>query len=356
MSQTMLDEIRSQHRALLSALDGVEACRSQLRAVIDGRRPVAVAFVGMGSSFLVGSMAVALWRRVGWSAQAFPASEPLMHPDLYPLTSRTLVIGISRSGTTPETLEVLRAAAARGAPTVSLSVTAGTPLGAAADVAVVAPGGAETNPAQTRSVVAHLAAAQAIAVLDGNGGATPEQLRRAAPALERWTAAADAAARLRATGFRRLYVLGSGDRWAAAAEGAMKLKECARMESEAFQTLDFRHGPLTMVDDATLVIGLISASVQAREVDVLREAAAAGAQVLAIGEDLPRDAGALGGARGRADDSVGERRVPALSFRSGLSEPFQTAFYLAPLQFLAWYRAKAGGIDPSRLRHLRDLH
>ena len=340
MASSMHDEILSQDRALLSALDAVEAARSDLLTLLGSAGRRQMLFVGMGSSHLTGSMAAPLWRRAGWSAHAVVAAEPLLQPELYPIDGGTLVIATSRSGTTPETLDALLWAHERGARTAALTVTPGTPLSDAADVAIVAPEGAEANPAQTRSVTAHLTAAQAAALLAAGDVASLRALREAAAPLENWVQQADGAMRDRAEGFKRAYVLGSGDRWAAAAEGAMKLKECARLESEAFQSVDFRHGPLTMVDDKTLVIGLVTTSAQAKEVAVLREAASAGAQILAIAEE----------------GHVIAHDIPTLTFRSGLPEALQTVFYLPPLQLLAWHRARADGLDPGHLRHLRNLH
>lgn len=340
MAPNMHDEILGQERALVSALDAVDSARSALLALVGGAGRREVLFLGMGSSHLVGAMAAPLWRRTGWAARAAPAAEPLLQPASYPMAGRPLVVATSRSGTTPETLDALRWARERGARSIALTVAPDTPLGATADVAVVAPDGQEANPAQTRSVTAHLAAAQALALLAAGDVVGLDALRTAAASLGSWVRRADDAMRGRAGGFARAYLLGSGDRWAAAAEGAMKLKECARLESEAFQSLDFRHGPLTMVDGETLVIGLITPSAGDRELAVLREAAAAGAQVLAIAED----------------PSAGGDRVPTLAFGSGLPEALQTVFYLSPLQSLAWYRALHDGLDPSRLRHLRTLH
>lgn len=347
MATSMHDEILSQQRALVSALDAVDSARNDLLDLLGGTRRRDVLFLGMGSSHLVGAMAAPLWRRGGWAARAVPAAEPLLRPEVYPVAEGTVVIATSRSGSTPETLDALRLARDRGARSIALTVSHDTALAAGCDLAIVAPEGAESNPPQTRSVTAHLIAAQSIALLAAGDADGLRALRAAAAPLGTWVRQADDAMRIRAGGFERAYILGSADRWAAAAEGAMKLKECARLESEAFQSLDFRHGPLTMVDEETLVIGLITASARAREVGVLREAAAAGAQVLAIADEARA---AADQARAGADD------VPGLRFSSGLAEALQTVFYLPPLQLLAWHRARADGLDPSHLRNLRNLH
>lgn len=337
---TLLQEIRSQDEAFRSALHAVQQQENVLQSVLKNGTGRKVHLLGMGSSHLVGRIAAPLWTQLGWHAAALPAAEPLMHPNIYPFAPTDLALAISRSGTTPETLTVLKAAADQGIATICITVTPDTALGDAADIEIVIPEGHEANPAQTRSVTAHLAAAQAIALLAAERTNSIRQLVAAAPLLQPWIQQVDEPMKKLSTAFARAYFLGSADRWGLAMEGAIKLKECARCETEAFQSLDFRHGPLTMVDEQTLVIGLISASAADRELSVLREAAAAGATTLAIGEDL-------------ADV---DEEFNAVSFHSGLPEPLQGVFYLPPLQLLAWHRAAAEGIDTGTIRNLSNLH
>jgi len=140
--------------------------------------------------------------------------------------------------------------------------------------------------------------------------------------------------------YQRIYVLGSAERWGLAYEGSIKLKECARTETEGFQILDFRHGPLAMVDEETLIIGLVGDTAQEREIAVLRECAAAGAAVIAIGEDLDRYGG----------------EFTTASFHSGVAERARNLLYLPPLQLLAHHRALAKGLELGRIRNLRNLH
>jgi glutamine---fructose-6-phosphate transaminase (isomerizing) len=112
----------------------------------------------------------------------------------------------------------------------------------------------------------------------------------------------------------------------------LKMKEMALTVSEPFRFLEFRHGPKSMVDTQTLVVGLLSESSRLHEEAVLEEMKALGGQVLALAES-------------KAD----------ITFASGLPERARGVLYLPVLQLMACYRAANRGYNPDSPHNLTKV-
>ncbi|MCD6289986.1 MAG: SIS domain-containing protein [Anaerolineae bacterium] len=136
----------------------------------------------------------------------------------------------------------------------------------------------------------------------------------------------------------RVFFLGSGIYYGLACETMLKMKEMSLTYAEAFHFMEFRHGPKSMVNDHTLVVGMVSDSTREQEVAVLREMRGLGARVLAIAED------------GGSNDLGGADYVVPL--RSGLPETARGVLYLPLLQLMAYHRSMAKGLNPDRPQNL----
>jgi len=327
----MMHEIQAQGEAWQNA---VEVTRSLPEGVASELRGRTTRFLGAGSSFYLGTIAAIAWRQAGIAAEAVPASEPLLHANAY-LWPGHVALGVSRSGSTTETVTALTRAREAGAYTVAITTRTDTPIQRAAHHTVVLERAAEQATVQTRSFAGQLLAALAIG-LEAAG----------APANERatgWTARSEElidAGRTAAHGadprsWSRAYFLGTGALFGAAQEGALKLKESALTEAEAFQTLEFRHGPKSMIDDDTLIVGLVSDAAAEAECAVLNEARQLGARVVT--------------ASARPIE-VGQRA--AYLWGDDVPAAFHAVAALPLLHHLAHARAAAKGIDPDHPRHL----
>jgi glucosamine--fructose-6-phosphate aminotransferase (isomerizing) len=136
----------------------------------------------------------------------------------------------------------------------------------------------------------------------------------------------------------RIFFLGGGPLYGLANEAMLKTKEMSLSYSEAFHPLEFRHGPMSMVDERTLVVGLLSDTGLAEQVRVLKDMKELGALTLALAEDASAFAG------WQADYAV--------ELHSGLDEWGRGPLYLPLLQRLAYHRAVAKGLDPDRPTNL----
>jgi glucosamine--fructose-6-phosphate aminotransferase (isomerizing) len=117
----------------------------------------------------------------------------------------------------------------------------------------------------------------------------------------------------------------------------LKMKEMSLSYSEAYHFLEFRHGPMAMVNANTLVAGLISDSGGSHEIAVLRQMRDQGARVLSITES------------DTAQLSEWSHVVP---LNSGLPNWARSVLYLPVLQTMAYYRAMARGVNPDHPANL----
>ena len=133
----------------------------------------------------------------------------------------------------------------------------------------------------------------------------------------------------------RFYFLGSGIRYGLACEVNLKMKEMTLTHSEPFHFLEFRHGPMSMVNENTVVVGMLSDANRVHEAKVLAEMKMLGATVAALGKSPS----------GMISDADVE-------FESGIPESVRGVLYLPVLQLMAFYRSVAKGLNPDRPNNL----
>jgi glucosamine--fructose-6-phosphate aminotransferase (isomerizing) len=124
------------------------------------------------------------------------------------------------------------------------------------------------------------------------------------------------------------YFLASGPVFGVASEGMLKLKEMSLTTSEAYHTLEFRHGPMSMCDRRAAVVALVTPERLRVERAVVEDVAKLGARTTTVGP---------------GQDVALPEGVPAWA---------RPVLYLLPLQLLALERALAKGLDPDQPRHL----
>lgn len=290
----MLEEIRDSHKGWAQAVALAQGADWPWEGAL---------FLGSGSSYYLGRTAAWLARRAGFGASALPSGEVLLHPEA--LGSFRSVVGVSRSGRTTELLEAVRALGLPG----FLVTTHPNPeaVGLFQQVVVLSEAQEEAI-VQTRSFSSALVFFLARFLGKGAVEDLPELFLQRRDAL--WQ---EASSWPRAA---RYFILGTGAAWGLAQEAALKLKETALVQAEAFHTLEFRHGPMSLVDEDAAVFLLL--------------------------EEGGRLEGAVGEEMARLGAKV--REVPYTLPTLPLA--------LVPFQFLAYQLALEGGRDPERPRHL----
>lgn len=334
-------EITSQPTVWTQAAATFQRHADAFKALYASRPFNRVLFTGCGSTYYLSQIGAALFQQVARiPARAHPGSELALMPDtvLWP-NDIPLLIAVSRSGETSETLAAVRTFRERtkGA-VVTVTCDAATSLAKAADLTIALPEAQETSLAQTRSFASMLIAVQAMAALISGQDVTAIANigQKAAALLDRYS---DLARKLgQDRQIERFFFLGTGMLYGVACEGMLKMKEMSLSYSEAFHVLEFRHGPMSMVNENALVTGMLSDEAHAQEVAVLNEMRKRGAQILALGTPDQREG---------LDSSA--HFVP---IGWALPRWARPVTYLPVLQLLAYYRALSNGQDPDRPANL----
>jgi glucosamine--fructose-6-phosphate aminotransferase (isomerizing) len=244
-------------------------------------------FVGCGTSYYIALSAAASFTAItGMPARAVPASEILFFPDIVLGKRRTTIpVLISRSG---KTTEVVKAAQylehERGFRTIAVTCHRDEPLAQISALPIVLEAAAEKSTVMTRSFSSMLMALQFLAASVAGNKVLLEELRQ--------LPANSAAMFEHAPGLVRDFVgrheienysfLGQGPFFGIANEAMLKVMESSCSYAQVFHSLEFRHGPKSIVSPRSLLGLFVSDKAYAAEVDLLEEMKALGATTMAV--------------------------------------------------------------------------
>jgi glutamine---fructose-6-phosphate transaminase (isomerizing) len=305
-----------------------------------------VVIVACGTSYhagLVGRYSIETWARVPVEmdvASEFRYRNPL-------IDEHDLVIGISQSGETADTLAAMRLARERGAKVLSVTNIMGSQATRDADGVIFTRAGLEIGVAATKTFVAQVIAMQLfalkLAALHGTLG--PEvttslitQLRRMPHMIAELVDSVDEQARRIAAQFKDcgffLY-LGRHVGLAICLEGALKLKEISYIPTDAYAAGEMKHGPIALLDENTPVICVATDSpVLDKMMSNIAEVQARGAHVVAVATE---------GTHVDAEEVI---KVPRTDWL------LQPTLAIVPLQLIAYYIAVARGLNVDQPRNL----
>lgn len=332
-----LSEIKSQPGTWATALSVFGRQVEQVRAFWAAGKFDQVVFTGCGSTYYLGVIgATLLQAATGVPARACSASELLLFPQAYFSPDRaTLLVCVSRSGTTRETVESVRQFRQHGAGRVLVVTCYGdSPLAASADLVLAVDAAREDSRVQTRSFSSMTVIVTALAAaLSGQDWRALEALPGA---LDQLLAASEPLMRQLGEDLRinQFVFLGAGARYGLACEAMLKMTEMSRVFSVSYHIHEYLHGPRYAADAGTLVVGLVSDSAYDEEARSLQPLKQRRSRVLALAE---ADRGGLSDLDYR------------LLLASGVPEWGRTILYLPPLQLLGFYQAIKRGFDPDNL-------
>jgi len=338
-----LAEILSQPRFWGESLEALEGRGTLAEIRAPFRSATEWLFVGCGSSYYIALAAAASWSTItGMRARAIPASELLLFPKLVLAGSGQLAAAvISRSG---RTSEALRAAQLleneKNIRTLAVTGTTDQPLERIATATLPFLPCNERSTVMTRSFTSMLLGLQYLAACHADDHAFARSLGKLSTAAD--SAMSSVHARIREfVGSRQFadYVcLGQGPFYGLACETALKLTEMSLSYAQSFHTLEFRHGPKSIVGPETLVIFLLSEQGYDAECEVLQEIKGLGGTTLAIAN--------------RADANVRKASDLLVEFDFELPELARLAPYVFVGQLGGLYTGLKKGLDPDNPRHL----
>ena len=321
-------ETKSQPEAWQKALETANAA-----SLPDPEHYEQVLFTGCGSTYYLSLAAASLYQELtGRAARAVPAGELLLNPQIVLRRDiPQLLVAISRSGTTTETVKAAQRFKAEEGGDVLVITNYDTVLAKSGEPSLVISAGQEESVAQTRSFASMYVAASVLCARMARRDDLLAGMKKL-PEIGDWLMgnyepfAKEMGENL---DLDRFYFLGSGIRHGLACEVNLKMKEMTLTHSEAFHFLEFRHGPMSMVNEKAVVVGLCSESNISHEKAVLNEMQTLGGKTVALAES-------------DAD----------ISFESHIPESGRGVLYLPVLQLTAFYRSLAKGLNPDRPKNL----
>ncbi len=350
----MLKEIDEQPEAVRQTLggrlgtDGLLALDEIALSDDDLRGIEQVVIIGCGSSYhsgMIGKYAIERWCRL--PVQVELASE-FRYRD--PVIGRnTLVIAVSQSGETADTLEAVRHARSQRAWVLAVSNTLGSSIAREADAVLYTRGGPEVAVASTKAVMTQITAMYLVGLYlaQVRGTRDPDEVRAHLQDLESipdlltelLTRSEDVRAVAREiVDATRVLFLGRHVGYPIALEGALKLKELAYVSAEGYSAGEIKHGPIALVEPGTPVVVLATRhALQAKLINNVQEVRARGARTIVVATD--------------GDDSVTPYadHVLLVPDTKSLLAPLLT---IVPMQVLSAEIARLRGLDVDQPRNL----
>lgn len=266
-----------------------------------------------------------------------------------PLDSNALVVIISQSGETADSLAALREVKAKGLKTMGIVNVVGSSIAREADRVFYTLAGPEIAVATTKAYSAQLIACDTLAVQFGKvrGKLTeeqygeliaklrllPEKMSRLLEEKERiqWFAAKFASA-------KDVFFVGRGIDYAIGLEGSLKMKEISYIHSEAYAAGELKHGTISLIEDGTLVIGLLTQQdLYEKTISNMVECKSRGAYLMGL---------TTYGNYGVEDTADFTVYIPKTD------EHFAASLAVIPLQLLGYYLSVARGLDVDKPRNL----
>ncbi|MEW5990915.1 MAG: glutamine--fructose-6-phosphate transaminase (isomerizing) [Chloroflexota bacterium] len=351
----MLKEIHEQPDALRQSLAGrvgrddrihvaeIEPLADVLREVT---RIELVACGTASYAALVGAAALERW--TGLPARVTVGSEFRYSPP--PLDGRTLVIAVTQSGETADTIAPTRYAHERGCPIIAVTNTVGSAITREADAVLFLQAGPEVAVAASKTFVTQVTTLVVLAAAIGRirgalDEATERELGAALRHLPEAAAAALALNAPKAHDLARRYVnsrgfmfVGRGSTYPAALEGALKLKEISYVHAEGYPAGELKHGPISLLDaECPLVAVATRSSTYDKLISNVMEGRARDARVIAVATE---------------GDAQIERFVDDVCWVPDTHEAVSAVLAIIPLQLFAYHTAIARGTDVDQPRNL----
>ncbi len=344
VADTLMGRIDSDGLVRLTEVEGLD-----LGLVMNLDRLIIVACGTAAYAGDIAKYAIEKWARI-------PVSVELSHEFRYRdpiITPNTLVVAISQSGETMDTLMATRYAKEKGAKVLAICNTQGATLARESDAVIYTHAGPEVAVASTKALTAQITAGYLLALLLG-------QMRQSLPAAElmalgqellkmpaRVTRVIEELEPAKELGrefanAKSVLFLGRNVGFPVAMEGALKLKELAYIHAEGFAAGELKHGPIALIEEGQPVIVIVPSpreadSLQPKVISNIQEIRARGAKVIAIAEE-------------------GDTQVEAYSEHVLWIPQSQSIFSpilaVIPLQAFAMELSTAKGLDVDQPRNL----
>ena len=304
------------------------------------------AFIGCGTSYYLALCGSVIYTNYsGNLSRAMTASDILFYPEsFFQKTPGCCSMLISRSGTTTEVVRATKQLKKdSGYMTCAISCRPESALAKECEHAFVIPEADEKSVVMTRSFTSMLLLIQLFSSFHSRNNRLRDELTKLPEQGKNlFESYGNLAAEIfEQRIFKKIVYLGQGPNYGLACESMLKIKEMSLTSSEAYHSLEFRHGPMSLADEEMLLVYLMSDRARDEEVQLLKETRNLGVTSLVICE--------------RSDKEILSTSNYVVELDSGLSDYVRSILYMPIPQLLGYHCAKAKGLDPDKPRHLSQV-
>jgi len=333
----MLKEIHEQSVAVKNTLMEESEIKETVKKFRHFQR---ICFVACGTSFHASLVGKYLFETLlGTPTEVVLASE--FEYSSNSLDENTLVILITQSGETADTLKALKIANKKSQTLAIVNVVGSTATRDAQHV-IYTRAGPEIGVAATKTYITQLTSIYLLATCMTENEKLNQQLKKIPEYIKNILEMEDhikEIARRYTNTSNAFFFIGRGFSYPTALEGALKLKEITYIHGEGYAAGELKHGPLALIDDDVPVVAIAPpGKSHDKTVSNIEEVKARGAQIIALGSS--------------EDDVLKSEAHDYIEFTDEINEIMSPITYVVPLQLLAYYISIERGIDPDKPKNL----
>ncbi|MDR1203197.1 MAG: SIS domain-containing protein [Tannerellaceae bacterium] len=331
-----IQEILFQPHAWRKTINAFNEQKNEILNFFENHRKATIIMTGCGSSYYLPLIGSALYTRfTGKESMGIPASEILLNPEtVFANDQEYLLISISRSGKTPETLSAVRYMKDNGkGGTMLISCTGQSEIAKYADFSIICPDAAEETKYMTKSFTSMLLCFQLMTACISKNKLFEKELLQLPEHGERLIKEYQLSLQQLANekDFDLYVFLGHGPYFGVASEAMLKTKEMACTPAEAYHGMEFMHGPKYAVNRKTIITCLMSESIKKEEIELLKKVKPLGGYIMVICENSTTE--------------ITDLANNVFELKSGLSENTTPVLSLLLTQLFGYYKALAVGKD-----------
>lgn len=331
-------EIKSQGSVWEQVIGGFDQKNAKLLSWLNQKHDEVI-FTGCGSTHYLSLAAAKNWTLLTReSSRGVPGSELWYYADANYSTHKPLMIGVSRSGETTETIHALEEYERRYADDyLVIGCYPESGMMKKAPLTLCVDASQEESVAQTRSFSSMYLMTLLLTAAYAKNAQLMDELARLPECFNEAVSKYENKIKSLAEDkkYQHYVYLGSSSYYGLASETMLKMKEMSTSISEVFHFMEYRHGPMSMITGGSLVIGMISDARKEEEVKVLRDMKKLGATTLALTRS----------AEGVDADIIFE-------VGKGLGDFARGMLYLPMMQLLGFYHSLSKGLDPDNPTNL----
>lgn len=282
-------EIKGQYDALARTVEYMESKREAIKKFYADKMPKSLVFIGSGSSYDISQSAELIAKvRLGIEATSLPAGDIMINCKSYSkLIKNSLIVAISRSGSTSEIIGAIKAVKVIGnIPVIGVTCIAQSELCKISDLVLELPWAFDESVCQTRTVTNFYTIVALLAAYWADDNRLVSDIKSVISVGNDFMQKNESSLKeIAETAWDNAVILADGELQGLSAEAALAFTEISQIPAVYHHLLDVRHGPMVLIDQKTIVIARLTCNGWKYQKELLVDIAAKGSKIIALTDD-----------------------------------------------------------------------